>query len=136
MGARTVRTGASRDIARRVQLEFGKRLKRAREEKGLKQLALASKLGLTRTSISNIERGEQRIFLDLAYEAAAFLGIEVAALIPPVSEVVVMPRIHSVADAPLGKDMEEEVARVVMEVQAKSIRKKDRNVMGESERRS
>jgi len=136
MGARTVRTGASRDIARRVQLEFGKRLKRARKEKGLKQLALASKLGLTRTSISNIERGEQRIFLDLAYEAAAFLGVEVAALIPPVSEVVVMPRIHSVADAPFGKDVEEEVARVVMEVQAKSFRKKDRSVMGDSEIRS
>jgi len=117
-------------------LEFGKRLKRARKEKGLKQLALASKLGLTRTSISNIERGEQRIFLDLAYEAAAFLGVEVAALIPPVSEVVVMPRIHSVADAPFGKDVEEEVARVVMEVQAKSFRKKDRSVMGDSEIRS
>jgi transcriptional regulator with XRE-family HTH domain len=117
-------------------LEFGKRLKQAREKKGVKQLALASKLGLTRTSISNIERGEQRIFLDLAYEAADFLGIEVASLIPSLSEVVVTPRIHSVADSPLDPDIEKEAARVVMHVQAKNFRKKGREFIGESIKRS
>ena len=126
MGARTDRSNTSRDIARRVQLGFGNRLKQARKEKGMKQLALASKLGLTRTSISNIERGEQRISLDLVYEAADLLGVEVTALIPSMSEVVAMPRVHSVADSPLGPDIEKEVTRVAMQVQANSLRKKGR----------
>ena len=57
-------------------------LRDKREARGLSQAALASALGLARTSISNIERGDQAISLQHLYVAAAVLGTTVHELLP------------------------------------------------------
>lgn len=44
-------------------VNFGHALRRLRESHGLTQHALAKRIGLTRTSVVNIERGRQRILL-------------------------------------------------------------------------
>ena len=74
----------------RVQAAFGVRLKAARKrnaERRINQDDLASALEVTRTSVSNIERGRHRVFLDQVYVAAKQLGVEVADLLPAMDEV-------------------------------------------------
>jgi DNA-binding XRE family transcriptional regulator len=65
-----------------AQREFGRRLGKLRKRKGQKQLALGHQLGLSRTSISNIERGEQRVSLELVYQVAHLLGVSPQELLP------------------------------------------------------
>ena len=45
-------------------LQFGKIVKCLRSGRGMSQEDLANRVGLTRTSITNIEAGRQRILLD------------------------------------------------------------------------
>jgi transcriptional regulator with XRE-family HTH domain len=52
----------------------GRVIKRKRKEKLFKQEALARAAGLTRTSISNIELGRQKILLDTFMRIAMALG--------------------------------------------------------------
>ncbi|MCC3654025.1 helix-turn-helix domain-containing protein [Streptomyces sp. S07_1.15] len=61
---------------------FGERLRRARTAQGLNQQELGSAVGLNRTSISNIEKGRQRIALHMLFEFAAALRVEPEALLP------------------------------------------------------
>ncbi len=63
--------------------ELGARLRSAREEAGLSQAAAAARVGLSRASITNIERGEQRVSLRVFVEMAAALGATPASLLPP-----------------------------------------------------
>jgi transcriptional regulator with XRE-family HTH domain len=63
-------------------VEFGERLKEAREKAGLTQQQLAAQAGLPRTSVTNIERGGQKIALHQMVIFAAALGLEPAALLP------------------------------------------------------
>ena len=95
-----------------VQRGFGKRLKQERDRKGTKQHTLAADLRLTRTSISNIERGRHRIFLDQVYIAAHSLGVEIQELLPPLSEVFPEKPLSFVSDDPLSQAS----ARVVSEL--------------------
>lgn len=62
--------------------EFGRRVRSAREAAGLSQEELASRVGLSRGSIANIERGAQRVVLHLAIELAAAVGVDPIRLIP------------------------------------------------------
>ena len=68
---------------------IGQRIKQARLAKGLKQEELASKLVPSRTaaSISNIEKGAQRIYIDFLYEVAIILGVGVDTFCPSIEEV-------------------------------------------------
>jgi len=68
-------------VSKRVQEEFGKRLQAQRKGRR-SQHELAAALDVTRTTISNIERGRHRIFLDQAYLAANALGIPLSDLLP------------------------------------------------------
>ncbi|MEU6326751.1 helix-turn-helix transcriptional regulator [Streptomyces sp. NPDC047049] len=61
---------------------FGDRVRRARTALGLNQQALGDAVGLNRTSISNIEKGRQRVALHMLYEFAAALRVEPEALLP------------------------------------------------------
>lgn len=83
------RSPESSALSQRVQVAFGKRLKEARRRapRGrVQQDALAAALDVSRTSVSNIERGRHRIFLDQVYAAARELGVEVADLLPTLEE--------------------------------------------------
>jgi transcriptional regulator with XRE-family HTH domain len=62
--------------------QVGKRIRTVREERGLTQEALASLVNLTRTSITNIEKGRQKLMLHTFVAVAAALRISPAALLP------------------------------------------------------
>ena len=55
---------------------------RTQRGKNLSQEALASAIGLTRTSISNIENGRQRLLLHTLADIAAALKVDTAGLLP------------------------------------------------------
>jgi transcriptional regulator with XRE-family HTH domain len=61
---------------------FGSRLRALREEKSVTQEELARRVDLSRTSITNIEKGRQRIMLHQVVELAEALKTDVGALIP------------------------------------------------------
>lgn len=77
----------------RIQEGFGERLKAARGN--TPQTVLAEALGVTRSSISNIENGRHRVFLDQVYAAARTLDVDLATLLPPLNAVSDSPAIHS-----------------------------------------
>ncbi len=62
--------------------ELGRRIRAAREGK-LTQAALGASVGLSRTAITNIECGRQRLLVDQLVEIAAAIGIPPAELLPP-----------------------------------------------------
>jgi transcriptional regulator with XRE-family HTH domain len=65
--------------------EMGRRIRDARKlrKPSLTQEGLAKLVGLTRTSITNIERGRQKCLAHTLAEIAQALDIETARLIPP-----------------------------------------------------
>jgi transcriptional regulator with XRE-family HTH domain len=66
--------------------EVGKLIAAYRRKKKLSQAVLASHIGHTRTSITNIEAGRQRIPLDLLYKIADVLQTDFRNLLAPPSE--------------------------------------------------
>jgi transcriptional regulator with XRE-family HTH domain len=62
----------------------GQNVRMKREQLGLTQEALASQVGLTRTSITNIEKGRQQLLLHTLVDIAHALNIEPAFLLPEV----------------------------------------------------
>jgi transcriptional regulator with XRE-family HTH domain len=62
---------------------FGSRLRALREEKSVTQEELARRVELSRTSITNIEKGRQRIMLHQVVELAEALDADLGALIAP-----------------------------------------------------
>ncbi len=70
---------------------IGGRLRVRRQELALTQKQLAERLGLERTSIANIESGLQKPPLHLLYRYCQTLGLEVAAVLPPLRDVTLRP---------------------------------------------
>jgi transcriptional regulator with XRE-family HTH domain len=64
--------------------EVGQNVRRKREQLGLTQEALASQVALTRTSITNIEKGRQKLLLHTLVDIAHALGVEPALLLPTI----------------------------------------------------
>lgn len=62
--------------------EFGRALRSARETAGLTQKDVAGRVGLSRTSVTNIERGSQHIALHQLFLLADAVGVEPDALLP------------------------------------------------------
>lgn len=62
--------------------EIGSRIRIEREELGFSQKELADGVGLTRTSIVNIEAGRQHLPLHTLYAIADALGVSVYCLLP------------------------------------------------------
>lgn len=111
MGKR--RDGPHLKVCSRLQRDFGRRLQERRRERGVLQKNLAAAMSLTRTSVSNIERGEQRVYLDQVYQAAQFLQVDVATLLPAVEEVFQAPPIRTVTDDPLPPAAAEQASKIV-----------------------
>src|SRR5258707_6534000 len=72
-------------LARREEVcrRFGLLLSRRRGDAGMSQAALAKAVGLSRTSITNIERGRQPVNIHTLYAMADILGVEIGDLLPP-----------------------------------------------------
>jgi transcriptional regulator with XRE-family HTH domain len=62
--------------------QFGQRVRSARLDQGLNQEALGHRVGLERSSISNVEKGRQRVQLHMLLEFSTALGVSPAQLLP------------------------------------------------------
>jgi transcriptional regulator with XRE-family HTH domain len=76
---------------KRLYAALGLRLRRLREAEGgslrkLTQAALAKEVGLERTSITNIERGNQKVPLHVLYRICEVLHVPVSDLLPSLTE--------------------------------------------------
>lgn len=68
---------------------IGEYLRDARKSKHMRQKDVAALVGLTRTSIVNMESGKQRIPLHIMYKLCAALDVEAWDLLPAVKDVCV-----------------------------------------------
>lgn len=64
---------------------FGRMLSEARRKKHISQEMLADELGLSRTSVTNIEKGRQPLQLYSLYQIARLLRVDVKDLLPSAS---------------------------------------------------
>lgn len=62
--------------------KIGQRIRNERKALGFNQIELADEVGLTRTSIVNIEAGRQRLPIHGLYAIAEALGVSVQCLLP------------------------------------------------------
>ena len=67
---------------RSVYADLGDRIRKMREGRGLTQEALASLISLSRTSITNIEKGRQSVPLHKIIEIAEALRVDASNLLP------------------------------------------------------
>lgn len=65
-----------------IYLEFGVRVRKSRIAVELTQEALGERVGLSRTSITNIESGRQKILLHQFFLLAEALSVRPQALLP------------------------------------------------------
>jgi transcriptional regulator with XRE-family HTH domain len=74
----------------RLYILIGERVRRIRDAQTprMSQEDLARILDLKRTSITNIERGNQKLTLDTLYRLCERFGLVVEEIMPPVSEVM------------------------------------------------
>jgi transcriptional regulator with XRE-family HTH domain len=68
---------------------FGPRLARVRRKCKVSQELLGSRVGLSRTSIVNVEKGRQRVPLHMLVSFADALGVAPSELLPPRATTVV-----------------------------------------------
>lgn len=68
--------------------EVGLKIREARDQKKLTQEDLAQTVGLTRTSLTNIEKGRQKFLLHTFVAIASALEVTPAKLLPGANEVL------------------------------------------------
>jgi len=68
-----------------VYSNVGARIRDERERRNVSQEMLADRVGLTRTSITNIEKGRQKVLLHTFLEIARVLNLKPTRLLPDVS---------------------------------------------------
>ena len=66
---------------------MGERLKKARQDKNLKQKDIANSLGVTTAFVSRVENGSSHVNLKSLYELCSFLGISDSCIFSGVNEV-------------------------------------------------
>lgn len=66
-----------------LYVEFGRLVREHRLRLKLTQIELARKIGLTRTSVTNIEKGRQKVLLHQVFLIADALGVSAESLVPP-----------------------------------------------------
>ncbi|HML96266.1 MAG TPA: helix-turn-helix transcriptional regulator [Thermodesulfobacteriota bacterium] len=72
------------DSEKQLYTKIGKLIRVQRNKKKLTQNELAMKVGLTRTSITNIESGSQKIQIHDLYSIAQVFNIPVQSLLPEI----------------------------------------------------
>lgn len=87
-----------------IYLAVGRRVRRGREAAGLRQDELAERVGLTRTSITNIEKGKQRIQIHTLYAIARALSLSPRAFLPVI--------LSTAGDETVEKDLDAEPVAV------------------------
>jgi transcriptional regulator with XRE-family HTH domain len=84
----------------------GRNLRQTRENQHLTQDSLAQRLGISRTSMVNIEAGRQRAPLHLLWQIAELLETKLILLIPSPEELLA-PQNQTVLDKEMMKQIEE-----------------------------
>lgn len=85
--------GGSMEHDMRVYAALGQRILELRRAQRMTQDQLAAKVGLTRTSITNIEGGKQKLLLHTLYDIAGALGVEPMEMMPMQRELKVDVRL-------------------------------------------
>ena len=80
-----------------VYVEFGARVRRIRSGAGLTQEQLAGRVDLSRTAITNIEKGKQHVALHQLLDIAAALGVPAQSLLPMSEEAAAQALIEKAA---------------------------------------
>lgn len=94
--------------------EFGSRVRQAREAQRLSQAELARRIELSRTSVTNIERGTQRVPLHYLITIADALGVTPMTLLPESPNCTAIEKIMPLRwERDLPDDLEGWVRRVV-----------------------
>jgi transcriptional regulator with XRE-family HTH domain len=78
----TIALAVANDKEKAFYRAFGRMLSEIRRRKRISQEMLADELGLSRTSITNIEKGRQPVQLYSLYVMARLLGTDVRELLP------------------------------------------------------
>jgi len=79
---------------KKLSAAIGSRIKQLRrmQTPEMNQARLGKILGLTRTSITNIESGKQKLTVDTLFKLCEAFSVEVSELVPKVSEVVALQK--------------------------------------------
>lgn len=93
-----------------IYVEAGRRIKDIRRAAGISQERLAHAVGLSRTSITNIERGRQKLLLHTISEIADILKVSVHDLVPIRSDM------KSKIDAQLPSDTSPKLRRLISNI--------------------
>jgi DNA-binding XRE family transcriptional regulator len=94
-----------------VYREFGQRVRIGRGRSQLTQDMLAHQIGLSRTSVTNIESGKQAVLLHQVYDIAKALDTSIQTLLPadePATEVL-SPRLDDTVPEGVRKFLDEEL---------------------------
>jgi transcriptional regulator with XRE-family HTH domain len=104
-----------------LYIEFGLRLKARRSLAHLTQDEMASKVGLGRTSITNIEQGKQPVSLHLLYRLADALGAAPHELLPSQPNASLSENIErNLSLTPLNEDEKDWIRRIVSKTSLES----------------
>jgi transcriptional regulator with XRE-family HTH domain len=117
------RSATQAALGRRVQLTFGRNLKRSRKRgtRGkVKQETLAVALDVSRTTISNMERGRHRVVLDQVYATAKALDTTIDQLLPNFAEVFPATEVTTSSVAPITDKSMRSVVDLVRTIQDKA----------------
>src|SRR5438067_1112551 len=76
-----------------LYIDFGIRLRVARKKARLSQAALGSLVGLSRTSITNIEAGRQQLTLHAFMAMAKAVGLPASSLLPDADQIRMAPQL-------------------------------------------
>jgi transcriptional regulator with XRE-family HTH domain len=95
--------------------EFGRGLRRARKAANLTQEALAERIGLSRTSITNIEKGRQHVSLHMLFSLSSAVGVEPAELLPEKKAAYNLEMMDQklLKESRLGQEAKEWVQRII-----------------------
>ncbi|MFZ0747306.1 MAG: helix-turn-helix transcriptional regulator [Terracidiphilus sp.] len=85
----------------------GRKIRQTRENQHLSQDSLAKRLGISRTSMVNIEAGRQRAPLHLMWQIAELLETKLTLLIPSPEELLV-PRDQTILDKEMMEQIKDE----------------------------
>lgn len=100
--------------------DFGRRVRDARRQAGLSQQTVADRVGLSRTSITNIERGRQHVALHMLFRLAAAVGKDPGELLPARSPTSEDGMVDPYELRGLQEEQREWIGRVLGQVSGKS----------------
>lgn len=109
----------------RLYKNLGERLRKHRKEAPLSQSQLGSKIGMSRSSIVNIEKGRQRPPLHVIWELARALEMDLEDLLPSKEEVEtpenVDPDLETKIAKKIGTEEPKEIQRIAEFIQTNSV---------------